>query len=111
MRRASTCLLVLAVAVLAGCRTRLPVEPTSVAHVAERAAPAAEDRATGLTAFLDGRASAEQSAANPLGPFLDGMKTDRLQDMVRMDLLTERRDGPFGFLRYCACVCVPGRDH
>jgi len=109
---APICLLVLAVLAIGGCRSRLPVTTTPLAHAPETVAPRTERQASGLAAFLDGSTSAEQKTTDPLGPFLAEVKPDRMQDMVRMDLMTdERQGGPFGFLRYCACVCVPGRDH
>lgn len=108
---APTCLLVLGILVIGGCRSRLPVASVPLAHASEATAPKAERQATGLSAFLDNSTSAEQKTTDPLGPFLAEVKPDRMQDMVRMDLMTERQGGPFGFLRYCACVCVPGRDH
>lgn len=111
MRATSICLLFAAVLAAGGCRTRLPVEPAATTPLTVAAPQPAERASTGLAAFLNERGSAEQSTTNPLRPFLAEVKPDRLQDMVRMELLTDRRRGPLSFLTECACVCVPGQDH
>ena len=111
MRAASIGLLFMTVLATSACRTRLPVEPAATTPVAVAATQPAERATTGLAAFLNERGSAEQTTTNPLRPFLAEVKPDRLQDMVRMELLTDRRRGPLSFLTECACVCVPGQDH
>ena len=108
MRAASIGLLFMTVLATSACRTRLPVEPALSAS-AEARRPA-ERAPSDLAAFLNDRGSAEQTSTNPLRPFLAEVKPDRLLDMVRMELLTDRRRGPLSFLTECACVCVPGQD-
>ena len=106
-----TCLLLLAVATVAGCRTRLPLDagPGREPVVAAAAQPS-DGASPTLAAFLAGDGERATPSRDPLAPFLGEIQPDRLQDMVRMDLLTDRRRGPFAFLTTVS-VCVPGEDH
>jgi hypothetical protein len=112
LRLASICLLFVAVLVAGACRTRLPVEP--VVTAATPATPEAIDvpstrPATDLSAFLRDDGGAEQVSTDPLGPFLAEVRTDRLQDMVRRDLITGQPRGPWTFRVELGPVCVPAR--
>ena len=109
MRSASTCLLFGAVLVAGACRTRLPVEPVVTAATPQAIDVPGARPATDLSAFLQRDAGGERVSTDPLGPFLAEVQPDRLQDMVRRDLITGQPRGPWTFRVELGPVCVPAR--
>ena len=109
LRLASTCLLFVAVLLAGACRTRLPVEPVVTTATPEAMDEPDAHASTDLSAFLQGDGVGEQVSTDPLRPFLAEVRPDRLQDMVRRDLITGQPRGPWTFRVELGPVCVPAR--